>query len=215
MRAVASLYTEGFMTGLASLRAAMLLGIVCATSAAAQAAPQKVNPQGGTMTAAMSKAKVRTMSTAEMIRSATSAAPREIGAHAAVLGPDASGAMKEIRAGTNGWTCLPDEPDTPGLDPMCLDKVGMQWVQSLMAKAAKPAPTTPGLAYMLKGGSDISATDPFATKTEHFVESPPHYMIMWPYDAKTSGFSTTPKKTGAWIMWAGTPYAHLMVNQTP
>jgi len=36
-----------------------------------------------------------------------------------------------------------------------------------------------------------------------------------PYDAKSTGFATTPKKTGTWIMWAGTPYAHLMVNQTP
>ncbi len=87
--------------------------------------------------------------------------------------------------------------------------------QGLMAKARKPANTAPGLIYMLEGGSDISATDPFATKTDHYISSPPHFMIMWPYDPKTSGFGTTPKKTGSWIMWAGTPYAHLMVNQTP
>ena len=155
------------------------------------------------------------MSTAELIRSATSAAPRELGEHAAVIAPGANGKMAEIRAGTNGWTCMADEPDTPGLDPMCLDKQSMIWVQSLMSKAKKPTNTAPGIVYMLQGGSDISATDPYATKTEHFVESPPHYMIMWPYDAKSTGFSTTPKKTGTWIMWAGTPYAHLMINQKP
>jgi hypothetical protein len=197
------------------VRAALLLTLTAASVASAQAAPTKVNQQGAAMSADMAKAKVRKMSAAEMIRSATSAAPRTIGEHAAVMAPDATGKMVEIRAGTNGWTCMPDEPQTPGLDPMCLDKMGMQWVQGLMSHAAKPANAGPGLIYMLQGGSDISATDPFATKTDHFVESPPHFMIMWPYDAKTSGFSTTPKKTGSWIMWAGTPYAHLMVNQTP
>jgi len=40
-------------------------------------------------------------------------------------------------------------------------------------------------------------------------------MIMWPFDPATTGLSTTPKKTGSWIMWSGTPYAHLMVNQVP
>ncbi|MFL5620217.1 MAG: hypothetical protein ACJ79A_17700 [Gemmatimonadaceae bacterium] len=150
-----------------------------------------------------------------MIRSATSAAPSDIGAHGAVVAPDANGKMAEIRAGTNGWTCMADEPDTPGLHPMCLDRASMQWVQALMAHAPKPPNTTPGIIYMLQGGSDISATDPYATNTDHFIESPRHFMIMWPYDAKSTGFSTTPKKTGTWIMWAGTPYAHLMINQKP
>ena len=57
-----------------------------------------------------------------------------------------------------------------------------------MAKAPKPTNTAPGLIYMLEGGSDISATDPFATKTDHYVSSPAHYMIMWPFDAKSTGF---------------------------
>jgi hypothetical protein len=38
---------------------------------------------------------------------------------------------------------------------------------------------------------------------------------MWPVDAKASGLSTTPKNTGTYIMWAGTPWAHLMINQAP
>ena len=199
------------MTGLTPVRAALVLLLGAAPAAVAQ---EKVNHQGGAMSAAAAKAKVKKMSNAELIRSATSAAPREIGDHAAVIAPGANGKMAEIRAGTNGWTCMADEPDTPGLDPMCLDKQSMTWVQSLMSKAAKPANTAPGIVYMLQGGSDISATDPFATKTDHFIESPPHYMIMWPYDAKSTGFSATPKKTGT-FMWAGTPYAHLMINQKP
>jgi len=203
------------MTGFTPCRVALaLLLLAPALTATAQQKSEKVNQQGA-MTASMAKAKVKKMSNVEIVRSATSAAPREIADHAAVIAPDANGKMATIRPGTNGWTCMADEPDTPGLDPMCLDEASMQWVQSLMAKAAKPTNTVPGIIYMLQGGSDISATDPWATKTEHFIESPPHYMIMWPYDAKSTGFSTTPKKTGTWIMWAGTPYAHLMINQKP
>ena len=197
------------------VRAAALLTLAAATVASAQAAPTKVGQQGGTMSAEASKAKAHRMSPAELIRSATSAGPRSISDDAAVMAADASGKMTQLRAGTNGWTCIPDEPTTPGLDPMCIDKNGMEWVQALIAKKPKPANTSPGLIYMLQGGSDISATDPFATKTDHYISSPAHFMIMWPFDPKTSGFSTTPKKTGSWIMWAGTPYAHLMVNQTP
>ena len=203
------------MTGLAPVRAGLVLLLVAAPSAQAQQKSEKVNQQGGAMSASAAKAKVKKMSNAEIIRSALSAGPREISEHAAVVAPDANGKMAEIRAGTNGWTCMADEPDTPGLDPMCLDNQSMMWAQSLMSHAPKPANTAPGIIYMLQGGSDISATDPFATKTDHFIESPPHYMIMWPYDAKSTGFSTTPKKTGTWIMWAGTPYAHLMINQKP
>jgi hypothetical protein len=39
-------------------------------------------------------------------------------------------------------------------------------------------------------------------------------MIMWPFEAG-SGLAGTEKQNGTWIMWAGTPYAHLMINQKP
>jgi hypothetical protein len=203
------------MSRVTPTRVALLLALTAASLASAQNAPAKVLPQGGAMTAEASKARAHRMSSAELIRSATSAGPRSISEHAAVMAADASGKMVQLRAGTNGWTCIPDEPTTPGLDPMCIDKNGMEWVSALIAKKPKPTNTAPGLIYMLQGGSDISATNPFATTTDHYVSSPPHFMIMWPYDAKSTGFATTPKKTGSWIMWAGTPYAHLMVNQTP
>ena len=203
------------MRSLAPCRAALALLLVAAPAAVAQQKSEMAKPPGGVMSASMAKAKVKKMSNAEIIRSALCAGPRHIAEHAAVIAPDANGKMAEIRAGTNGWTCMADEPNTPGLDPMCLDRASMQWAQSWMSKAPKPANTVPGIIYMLQGGSDISATNPWATATDKFIASPPHYMIMWPYDAKSTGFSTTPKKTGTWIMWAGTPYAHLMINQTP
>jgi hypothetical protein len=171
MRAIASLNKEGCMLRFTPVHAAVLLAIAVAPVASAQDAPMKVHPQGGAMSAEASKAKAHKMSTAELIRSATSAGPRSISDNAAVMAADASGKMVQLRAGTNGWTCIPDEPTTPGLDPMCIDKNGMEWVSALIAKKPKPTNTAPGLIYMLEGGSDISATDPFATKTDHYVSS--------------------------------------------
>jgi hypothetical protein len=153
---------------------------------------------------------------AQLIKQALSAAPARIAKSAAVVAPQANGTMKELRPGTNGFTCLPNDPQTPGTDPMCLDSNGMKWAQAWMAHT-KPTNEAPGIAYMLQGGSDISANDPYARpdKNTKFIASPPHYMIMWAFDPATTGLPTTPKKTGSWIMWAGTPYAHLMVNQVP
>jgi len=152
-----------------------------------------------------------------LIRQALAAAPAHIAKNAAVVAPDKEGKMTELRAGTNGFTCMPDNPDSPGKDPMCVDQIGMKWLQAYVSHASKPDTDGPGVAYMLQGGSDISANDPWAkpdTRTK-FVASPPHWMVLWPFDAKESGLPTTPKKTGSWIMWSGTPYAHLMVNQVP
>ena len=57
------------------------------------------------------------MSMEGIIRSAVSAGPASITDEAAVSDWD----MSEVRAGTNGWTCLPDRPDTDGNDPWCVN----------------------------------------------------------------------------------------------
>ena len=58
------------------------------------------------------------MSPEGIISSALSAGPASITDEAAVLDWD----MNEIRGGTNGWTCLPDRPDTDGNDPWCVNE---------------------------------------------------------------------------------------------
>jgi len=40
-------------------------------------------------------------------------------------------------------------------------------------------------------------------------------MILWPFDAKHCGLPTTVRDAGAWIMFAGTPYAYLHICGTP
>ena len=53
--------------------------------------------------------------------SAQSAAPASISGNATLVQASADGTMTELRKGTNGWTCMPDSPTTPGPDPMCFD----------------------------------------------------------------------------------------------
>ena len=148
------------------------------------------------------------------IARALSAGPPNITAHAAVMDIDAKGKMTMLRKGTNGWTCIAGHAGVVGDDPMCADAPSMQWAGDWMAHKPKPTNTKPGVVYMLAGGTDWSATDPYATKGTP-IKEPPHWMIMWPFEGKTSGLPTTVRDTGSWIMYAGTPYAHLMVNGKP
>ena len=149
-------------------------------------------------------------SAAQKIARAISAGPPSVTAHATVADMDAKGKMTTLRKGTNGWTCVPGHVGVIGDDPFCADAVSMQWGDDWAAHKPKPTNTKPGIMYMYAGGTDWSASDPFATKGTP-IKEPPHWMIMWPVD-KSSGLPTSPRDTGTWIMYAGTPYAHLMIN---
>jgi len=153
------------------------------------------------------------------IADAMRAGPAAIAKDATILDyqQDAAGNFVVLRQGSNGWTCFPDTPGTPSDDPMCLDQTWMVWMNALMTNKA-PDIKTPGLAYMLQGGTDASNTDPMATKPaagEDWVTSPPHIMILQPGKLDQSVFSTDPKSGGPWIMWAGTPYEHIMMPVGP
>jgi hypothetical protein len=147
------------------------------------------------------------------IANAMSAAPASIAANATVVDMGADGMMMELRAGTNGWTCMPDVATTPGTDPMCWDPVFMTWVDAWMKKET-PRLSGLGLAYMLQGGSDASNDDPFATEPAPggtWVDTGPHIMVA-PADPRTLEGIPTDYTTGApYVMWKGTPYAHIMM----
>ena len=150
----------------------------------------------------------------DKIKRALSAAPPSVAKAAKVVDMDAQGKRTVLREGTNGFTCFPGNPGEVGNAAMCADAPSMQWINDLLSHRPKPTNTEPGVIYMLIGGTDWSATDPYATSGTP-IKEPPHWMIMWPFDPKSSGLPTTPKQTGTWIMWAGTPWAHLMINQRP
>jgi len=160
---------------------------------------------------------------AEKIASAVSAAPAEIAKNAAIMDwPQSPGGQpRQLRAGTNGWVCYPSSPAEFGSasleDPMCLDKQWQAWAEAWMNK--KPPQTTgTGIAYMLKGDKGASNTDPFATgptAANQWVVSPPHIMVLYKDHVMLDAYPTDPKGGGPWVMWKGTPYAHVMVPVSP
>ena len=132
--------------------------------------------------------------------------------------PENEGApMKHLRAGTNGWTCMPSSPaPSAGAareDPMCADPSFSALLEAWTTKS-DPHLTTVAIAYMLRGDKGASNTDPFAmapTATNNWTVSPPHIMIAVPNPQQLDAFTTDPHSGGPWVMWKGTPYAHLMV----
>ena len=153
-------------------------------------------------------------SDAELIASAESAAPAKVGRHATIVSMEADGKMRTLRKGTNGFTCMPDNPATPGPDPMCMDANAMEWVHAWVAHKT-PAAGKVGLMYMLSGGTDASNSDPYADKptaNNHWIQTGPHVMIV---GADASFYDAYPKNADPdtsvpYVMWAGTPYQHLM-----
>ena len=161
---------------------------------------------------------VKAMSQDEQITLALSAAPPHIAKDSAVLVFGADGKLKEGKPGTNGFTCIPTVMNLPEPDPMCMDAAVKQWWEDLVKNAPKPSNTVPGIAYMARGGSHWEKDGRVVMKAEpgaQIVKEPPHWMIMWPFDPKITGLPTTHKPTGAYIMWAGSPYAHLHVMGRP
>jgi hypothetical protein len=161
------------------------------------------------------KAAVHKMSDQQLIESALSAAPAGLRKHAGVMAANDKGEMRTLREGTNGFTCMPDSPTTPGPDPMCMDKAAMDWVHAMITKSPPPAGRV-GLMYMLAGGTDASNTDPYAAGPaagNHWIKTGPHLMIAGAdaafYDAYPKG--ADPDTSRPYVMWAGTPYQHLMV----
>jgi len=151
----------------------------------------------------------------KMIKSAMQAAPKKVSAGATIVVAGADGQMRTLREGSNGFTCMPDNPATPGPDPMCMDAAALEWAGAWIGHKT-PASGKIGFMYMLAGGTDASNTDPYATEPgpeKNWVKTGPHVMIvgadasfydMYPKDAN-------PDTSVPYVMWSGTPYQHLMI----
>lgn len=151
---------------------------------------------------------------AAIIQSAMSAAPAAIGQNATIVALSADGAMREVRAGTNGFSCMADNPATPGPDPMCGDANAMEWAHAWVSHQTPPEGKV-GFMYMLAGGTDASNTDPYAAapgEGANWIETGPHVMIVGsPATLSSYPRGAAPDTTQPYVMWADTPYEHLMV----
>jgi hypothetical protein len=170
---------------------------------ATPSASEPVGPSG--------KEKMRAVKIARAMR----AGPAEVTREATVAEMDSQGNLATIlRKGNNDWVCVPGDENKIGAPAMCVDALGMQWFKDVLARRPKPTNQAPGLCYMLCGATQHSNTDPFDT-TSPAIPIGPHWMVLWPFDAKHCGLPTTVRDAGAWIMFAGTPYAYLHICGAP
>jgi hypothetical protein len=151
------------------------------------------------------------MSDAALMKALGKAAPKSVLDHATIMAMDPDGSMRTVRQGDNGFTCM--DPDN---SPMCADKAAMEWVDAWQGH--KPPPSNGlGFVYMLSGDTGTSNTDPYAkakTADNNWIQTGAHVMVVgdaakemaknYPRDAMPD-----PKKP--YVMWAGTPYEHLML----
>jgi hypothetical protein len=163
----------------------------------------------------MSMAGNATMTKDQKIANAVSAAPASVSAKATILDwPAKEGdQLVVLRPGSNGWTCLPDMPESKGNDPMCIDQAWMKWVEAYTAHTA-PQITSVGIGYMTApGGGWASNTDPYAMAEapgNQWGLHPPHLMILVPDLKSLDVVSSDPNNGGPYVMFKGTPYAHIM-----
>ena len=151
----------------------------------------------------------------------STAAPSYIAKDATVLNEK----MEMLREGTNGWTCLPVNPrgmsdpengwkDAHEAMPLCGDAEVFKWISAYLSDEI-PDMDYDGYAWMLHGdmGEDNSTPKVMSkddAKEGHWIESGPHLMRM-PKDPSSLDGMTTDFNSGApYVMFSGTPYAHVM-----
>ena len=149
----------------------------------------------------------QTTSDEQYIKTAMEGGPPVVSGSATFVRMDQQ-AMRTLRQGNNGFTCL--VMDT---DKMCNDANSMEFIHAIMKHEAPPNKV--GISYMLAGDTGVSNTDPYATgKTpgNHWIVTGPHIMIFGP-PSKTLGYTRAqdPDPNQPYMMWAGTPYEHAMI----
>jgi len=154
--------------------------------------------------------------TEALIQNALSAAPPAVAADAKVMNMKG----EVLRDGNGAYTCFPFEGPGTGTDAMCLDEEWMRWAGAWMERKDFTAEKV-GLAYMLAGDAPsggASNIDPFATAStpdNHWVIEGPHVMIITPDAAALDALPDDPNAGGPYVMWKGTPYAHIMMPVGP
>jgi len=183
------------------------------THAATPAGPMPMAPTHGAAMGHQPMAHHGMKGGRSLVASAMSAAPAAVARNATVIDVGPNGAIRTVRKGTNGFTCMADNPETPGPDPMCMDANALEWAKAWMGH--QPPPRKVGFMYMLAGGTDASNTDPYAkapTRANHWVKTGPHVMVVGdPEILQHYPAGADPNTSEPYVMWGGTPYAHLMI----
>lgn len=160
----------------------------------------------------------------QVIQAASRGGPAFISKDATIAWIDSAANVHQMRAGTNGFTCVIARPD-PFAGPICGDQNAAAWLVAFLKGASQPpTASAPGIAYMAAGGVHFEDRQRNVVMEHmlmkhapgsHRVREPGHWMLIWPYDPATSGLPTKENPSGTYIMFAGTPWAHVMIYQNP
>jgi hypothetical protein len=166
---------------------------------------------------------------AYQIAAAVTALPEEMRAGAAVLGYTALGKpLVTLREGKNDMICLAPDPAATAFHAACYHRAMEPFMargRSLRAggvtggqvdtvrfaevRAGKlKMPMQPSMLYQIFGGTFDSVTARVSGGTSLFVTYIPFAT------PETTGISARPSATGPWIMFPGTPKAHIMYAGT-
>lgn len=168
----------------------------------------------------------QTPSSEEQIAAAVLPLPNDLRESATVLGYAGDGKLSTLRAGKGAMICLANNPQSPRFHVACYHKslepfmargrelraqgVTGDRVDTVRFREANEGklklPDAPALLYSLTGAKD--AYDP-ATKTA--AAARPLFVVYMPYaTSESTGLSAVPAQGTPWVMFPGTPKAHIM-----
>ncbi len=163
---------------------------------------------------------------AQQIAAAVTALPPEMRAGAAVLGYVSAGKLVSLREGKNDMICLAPDPAQKAFHAACYHK-GMEafmargralraegvtgaqvdTVRFAEVKSGKLAmPTSPSALYQIFGGT-------FDAQTEKVTGGSSLFITYIPFaTTATTGLSSKASEKSPWLMFPGTPKAHIMIS---
>ena len=161
------------------------------------------------------------------IAAAVTPLPEPLRKGARVLGYDSEGKLVTLRPGSNEMICLADNPSNKRFHVSCYHqslepfmsrgralratKITEEAVDSLRASEVKAGrlkmPAQPAALHQYFADRDSVDAATGAVKGAQYL-----YVVYTPYATyKTTGISEAPVPGGPWIMFPGTPFAHLMI----
>lgn len=167
---------------------------------------------------------------AEQIAAAVLALPKEMRDGAGVMGYKTAGKLEWLRPTKNGMMCLADDPAEEqfhvscyhdSMDPFmargrALRLSGVKGAQVDTVRFAEvksgkiKMPSAPASLYQIFGEKDA-----FNPKTGTVAKGNPLFVVYIPFATpESTGVSTTPSDTKPWLMFPGTPKAHIMFSLT-
>jgi hypothetical protein len=152
--------------------------------------------------------------------------PSDLRASATVLGYSDDGKFVSLREGTGGMVCLASNPQQPRWHVACYHRslepfmargrelraqgITGEQVDSVRFREAKEGrlklPSEPALLYSLTGTRDA-----YDAATNTAPTARPLFVVYMPYaTSQSTGLSAIPQQGTPWIMFPGTPKAHIM-----